>query len=561
MRSEKQGIGDLVEVLARQGLRHVIISPGSRNAPLTISFAQHPDLECLSIADERSAAFFAMGIAQQTRQPVVISCTSGSAALNYAPAIVEAYYQKIPLIVITADRPVEWTDQGDGQTIRQTNIFANYIKGSYELPQDPSDADALWFSNRLVSEAWNTAMHPDQGPVHLNIPFREPLYGQTDQTSNPKVIQTRREERRLNELDVRELASLWNASSRKLILTGMMTPNAVLNERLHQLADDPSVAVLTETTSNLHSPLFNPCIDSVVNTFEGDDETHFAPDLLVTMGGPVISKMVKAFLRKANPKNHWHVDVTDHHLDTYQSLTDNLPILPETFCEQLLQYTMPVESGFAATWKQRDERSAERGETYLNTIPWSDFKAFEVLLSHLPAEGQLQLANSTAVRYAQLFKALNPIPHYANRGTSGIDGSTSTAAGAAFATGQMTTLITGDMAFFYDSNAFWNQHLTGNLRVILINNGGGGIFRVIKGPSSTNQLEQFFETAHDYDAEHLAKAYKVGYYSCENEEELRQALKGFYQPHNNRPVILEVKTPRLLNDQLLKDYFVHLRKD
>lgn len=559
MFSDKQGIRDLVAICAEKGLRYIVISPGSRNAPLTISFDQHPDIECLSIADERCAAFFAMGMAQQLQEPVAIACTSGSAALNYAPAIAEAYYQKIPLVVLTADRPNEWTDQSDGQTIRQYGLYDNYIKASYELPQEASDEDTLWHNRRLISDAFNTAMYPGKGPVHINTPLREPLYGQKEYDgSKPKHITIHKEERTLSDETMQQFADRWNTASKKLIVTGVLAPNEKLNDHIAHLAQDPSLAVLTETTSNLHHPAFNPCIDRIAFTIKPEEAKDFAPALLVTFGGPVISKKIKAFLREQKPKEHWHIDPTDVNIDTYQNLTDVIPLEPEVFFSKLSALTKPVESNFAATWKARDKRSEARHAEFMPTIDFSDFKAFEKVLALAPKSTCFQLGNSTPVRYAQLFHPTHATESYANRGTSGIDGSTSTAAGAAFATGKSTTLITGDMAFFYDSNALWNKHLTGNLKIILINNGGGGIFRIIPGPSSTNQLEQFFETKHDNRAEHICKAHNIAYLEAKNEAELEANLQKLYSIDDYRPALLEIITPGDENDKILKSYWKKL---
>jgi 2-succinyl-5-enolpyruvyl-6-hydroxy-3-cyclohexene-1-carboxylate synthase len=560
MHSDKQGIRDLVEVCAQKGLRYIVISPGSRNAPLTISFSEHPQIKCISIADERSAAFFALGMAQQLGEPVAITCTSGTAALNYAPAIAEAYYQHIPLLVLTADRPNEWTDQADGQTIRQRNIFSNYIRASFELPQTPKTTDELWHNSRLVSEAINACMGPTKGPAHINIPLTESLYGQSAYNEPlPKSIHLHSTAKTLPDDTISALAKTWNSASKKLVIVGLMAPNEALNDILGTIADDDSVAVISETTSNLNNDAFNACIDRVILTVVPSEEEAFAPDLLVTLGGPVISKKIKSFLRTHKPKAHWHIDATDTNVDTYQSLTDGIQLAPENFLSQLQPHIEKCESDYKATWKTRDNRSEGLHQSYIATAPFCDLKAIDILLQHMPKGGQVQLGNSTPVRYAQLFKHAQDHVHYANRGTSGIDGSTSTAAGAAYVNNTMTTLITGDMSFFYDSNALWNQHLTGNLRIVLINNGGGGIFRIIDGPSSTDHLEEFFETKHEYRAEYIAKAFNVPYYQCDSAESLEQTLTRFYEPHDDRPVILEIVTPGEENALVLRNYFKHLR--
>ena len=561
MLSSKKGISDLVQICAQQGIEHAILSPGSRNAPLTVSLDAHPDITCLSVPDERVAAFVALGMAQQSRKPVIICCTSGSAALNYPPAIAEAYYQKIPLLILTADRPNEWTDQGDGQTIRQRDIFSNYIKASYELPQEPADADALWHNRRLISEAINVATFPLGGPVHVNIPLREPLYDRSSAAIETKpIIETAQVESSLPQAEIERLASIWNTTEKKLILTGVLQPNPALNNILSQLAEDASVAVLTEQTSNLSDPKFNPCIDRTLAPIAAEEEAQYNPDLLITFGGQIISKKIKAFIRRQAPKAHWHIDLTDFNLDTFQRLSLNIPVQPLAFFEALAPHVVPRKSDYQQLWKTLDLATEKASQEYFDRMPYADLAVFKTLLEHIPADSHLQMGNSTPVRYVQLFKALKPLQYFANRGTSGIDGSTSTAVGAAIQSKALTTVVSGDVSFFYDSNALWNQHLPGNLRVVVINNAGGGIFRIIEGPSSTDQLETYFQTKHNYSAEHIAKAFHVPYYKATSLETLEAVLPQFYAPQNNdRPAVLEVYTPDEINDQVLKDFFKALK--
>jgi len=253
MLSDKPIVRNLVEISAAKGIEYVILSPGSRDAPLIISFNESGHFKCLSIPDERVAGYFALGIAQQTRNPVIISCTSGTAALNFAPAIAEAFYQKIPLLIVTADRPKEWIHQGEGQSINQRNVFANYIKKSYHLPQDGNDPDNLWSANRIISEAIDQTFVNGGGPVHLNIPFREPLYGQADYAGKklPKITSTARLEKKLSKDTLAELEKKWAIANKKMILCGLLPKQVALKELLLEIAKDSSVIVLAETTANL----------------------------------------------------------------------------------------------------------------------------------------------------------------------------------------------------------------------------------------------------------------------------------------------------------------------
>ncbi|MCB2219577.1 MAG: 2-succinyl-5-enolpyruvyl-6-hydroxy-3-cyclohexene-1-carboxylic-acid synthase [Bacteroidetes bacterium] len=561
MTSDKVNAALTAEIFAQKGMRHIVISPGSRNAPLILAFAQHPSIQALSIIDERSAAFFAMGIAQQTRKTVAIACTSGSAVLNYAPAIAEAYYQKIPLLILTADRPPNLIDQGDGQTIRQKNVFANYVVKSYELPEEIHSEKEMETASKLISEAIDFTRYPAGGPVHINLPFTEPIYNQVkDLPFSPKVIPSHPEERILSEKELNRLAETWNQFPKKMLIAGMMEPSDKLRGIVDKLGGDDSVVILTETTSNLNQCSTITCIDRVISTIQPGEIPEFKPDLLVTFGGNVVSKMVKSFIRTHQPAQHWNIHPVDFTMDTYQCLSDPIEMEPVAFFSDLIPKINFQKSSYKNTWWNRAERSEIRHKEFLTNCEYSDLKVFEKLLQSIPEGSNLQLGNSTPVRYSQLFRATNQYRYNSNRGTSGIDGTISTAAGAAWANGQATTVITGDLGFLYDSNALMNHHLPSNLRIIIINNGGGGIFRFIPGPDSTDQLETFFEAHHSWTAKYLAKNFNVPYYFACNMNELEELLPPFYQDQeNSRPAILEIRTPTRKNAERLRAYFNNLK--
>ena len=559
MRSDKTLVNHLVDLCAAKGVHSVVLSPGSRNAPLTISFNEHKDIDCLLVPDERCAGFFALGIAQKSQTPVAICCTSGTASLNYAPSIAEAFYQRIPLLVITADRPVEWVDQGDGQTIVQKNVFHNFVLGSYELPQEAEHSDEVWSGGRIVNEALDLCFR-QSGPVHINFPMRENLYGKTNSSTPPKVINTVSCSNVLSDSQIEELSRTWNSSQRKLILCGQLAPDQSLQESLDVILEDPSVALLTETTANLCNTKYIGCIDRTITSITPDELHAFKPEILITIGGAIISKKIKSLLRENKPEEHWHISEHDGHLDTFQSLTKRITCPPSHFFHSIKSKIEPVNSGYATLWKGRDLLTEQKHNTFISNAEFSDLKAFYSILEYIPSHSALHMSNSTAVRYVQLYNQIRGVEYYANRGTSGIDGSTSTAAGMAYRSSKLNTLITGDMSFFYDSNAFWNDHLEGNFKVIMINNGGGGIFRIIPGPETTDHLEEFFETKQLMTAEHIAKQFDINYHKVSNTKELEDELEQFFKiEDNNRPSLLEVFTPRLSNDTILKAYFKALK--
>ncbi|WP_158210689.1 2-succinyl-5-enolpyruvyl-6-hydroxy-3-cyclohexene-1-carboxylic-acid synthase [Myroides phaeus] len=536
----------IIEICKAKNIQRIIISPGSRNAPLTIGFASDPFFTCYSIADERCAAFFGMGIAQQEQFPIALVCTSGSALLNYYPAVAEAFYSQIPLIVISADRPTQKIDIGDGQTIRQRNVYENHILYSANLHEDANVENDM-----LINNAINTAI-AKKGPVHINAPFEEPLYNTVDAlTVTPTIIDM--EELPPAFKDYTPYVEDWNKSAKKLVLVGVNTPHVLSEAIVNWLANDPSVVVLTETTSNLHHPMFIEHIDRIITTFSQEDFENLQPDILVTFGGMVVSKRIKAFLRKYKPGQHWHID-TLRHYDTYTALNKTVFETPEVFFEMLQNNTQPLASPYQAWMLGIATQRLAKHNAFLKTVPFSDLKVFEVLFDQLPQHTQLQISNSSAIRYAQLLKIDSSVEVFCNRGTSGIDGSTSTAIGAAVASNKPTVLITGDISFLYDSNGLWNNYIPSNFKIVLLNNRGGGIFRILPGHKENEIFNTFFETSHNHTAEHLAKMYGFNYLTAEDEEQLKEASNHFWS-NNNQPCILEVFTPTQVNNEVLSNYF------
>lgn len=555
MHTDKKGIRLLVAICKAKGLKDIVISPGSRNAPLVIEFARDPAFRCLVVPDERSAAFVALGIAQQSGLPTAVICTSGSAPLNYSPALAEAYYQRIPLVAITADRPAEWIGQADGQAINQRGMFKNFVRRSVTLPQEPTDEADFWYLQRIVSETLDISMGPVKGPVHLNVPLREPLYKQENAEEQVlKLPSSLKTESFLNKEVMEKLADEWNKCRRKMIICGGLAPSNPVQEILSKFIDDPSLIILTESTSNLFLNHSIACIDRVLATISKKDEKEFTPDLLITLGGPVVSKKIKSFIRRHKPIHHWHLDSDELHIDTYQCLTYHIPLEPDVFLNQLTERITPAISTYRKIWLDKDIIAEVAHQDYMVDLQWSDMKVFENVLQYLPKGSDLQMGNSTPVRYIQLYKPFKQLNYFGNRGTSGIDGCVSTSVGAAISSKRLTTLIVGDMAFFYDTNGLWHHHVPANLRIILINNGGGGIFRIIEGPSSVPELEEYFETRHSFNAKNIAATFGLDYSSCASFNELEELLPLLYI-ETTKAGILEIFTPYEENANVLSSYF------
>ncbi|WP_411894938.1 2-succinyl-5-enolpyruvyl-6-hydroxy-3-cyclohexene-1-carboxylate synthase [Winogradskyella sp. A2] len=575
----------VVALCQAHNIKHIVISPGSRNAPLTIGFTYNKNFKCYSIVDERCAAFFALGIAQQLKSPIALVCTSGSALLNYYPAISEAYYSNIPLVVLSADRPKHLIDMGDGQTIKQRNVYGDHVHYSANLKLDLKDdfessgekelpifknlenkleriiglqKDIQSFNEEEISKALNIA-NSNSGPVHINIPFGEPLYETIDEpTIGLEDFKIQNKVSRIDLGDIDSCLNIWQNAKRKMIIVGVLSPNSIEENILDQIVDNESIIVFTETTSNLHNPDFFPGIDKIIAPLDDNDFKQLQPDLLLTIGGLIVSKKIKAFLRKYKPIHHWHVGLNNAN-DTFFCLNKDFKIAPNSFFKEFLpQVNNALKSNYKSKWIEVRQKRRKLHKAYLNEIPFSDFKVFDRILSKLPENSQLQVGNSSAIRYTQLFQLKKNIHVFCNRGTSGIDGSTSTAIGASVVSNQRTTFITGDLSFFYDSNALWNNYIPKTFRIILINNEGGGIFRILPGHKNTDNFDTFFETKHNLNAKHLCDMFELDYQIANDSKSLETALDTFYNLSKN-PKLLEVITPSRLNDQILLDYFDYIK--
>ncbi len=557
--TNKKGIQLIVNQCVTHGMRNVVVSPGSRNAPFSIAFDEHEEVNSYVIHDERSAAFFALGMSQQLGEPVGVVCTSGSAPLNYYPAIAEAYYQCVPLVVITADRPGAWVDQGDGQTIRQDGVFDKHVKYSCNFSDIIVDEQSEWYMERETAIAFNEGNGSWKGPIHFNVSISEPLY----EISESFVFRKREIQiiKGAFQFTAMESALIVKLLERKkiMVLCGQLMKDDVLNKELELFSENSSVLVITENTSNLTGMRFINCIDRFLNALNEDDKEDFRPELLITIGGAVVSKRIKSFFRHFKPEFHWKIGSEFPYMDTYQSLTHSFQTDPKSFFKAINKLVfMRSQSNYSGKWSAIDFKIKDKLQKALENIAYSDITVFNQVVQYLPENTVLHMANSSVVRYLQLFDPSKSISYYCNRGTSGIDGSSSTAVGASVANkSQNHVLITGDISFLYDSNAFLNNYVGQNLRIIVINNAGGGIFRIIPGPKTTKQLDNYFEATHSFSAEGICKTANIEYLAVSTMHDLREALKDFFDS-GHQPKLLEIFTPKEVNAHMLNEFFNQL---
>ena len=551
-----KSISNIAQICALKGIKRAIISPGSRNAPLSISFYRHPKIECITINDERSAAFIGVGMALTSGLPTVLICTSGSAAYNYAPAIAEAYFQHSPLLVLTADRPPEWIDQLDGQTIRQNGIYGEHVKKSYQAPISLEHKDAEWHLYRLVSEAINSSSSYPQGPVHINIPFREPFYPGTDPieySEELKIIESPVPKYISEEWNNQELLESWQKLSGKLIIAGQGLMDSELIKIVDQVSKKHSIPIISDVISNFHAA--SKAIRHQ-DLFLTSENNFLKPDLILSFGKSVISKNLKLFLRDNPPIEHWHIQPGGDSADTFQALTKTIYTEPKRFFKSLEESFPVITNPIDSKWIEEDYKASNYIKGFIDKEELNEMMAINRVLLAIDKPVNLHLANSMSVRYVNYLGITDPnIEVFCNRGTSGIDGSTSTALGAALNTPDKTNLlITGDMAFFYDRNALWNPYLPDNLKILLINNHAGLIFGNIPGPSQLpkNELEAIFEGHQPLTAELTAKEFGLKYALCKTIHKLDGHVHDFLS--SNGPSILEIETDKSLNKTFFKAF-------
>jgi len=545
----KQHIADIAEILFQKGIANVIISPGSRNAPIIEAFYRIFREKCISVIDERSAAYVGLGIARTKQLPVVLICTSGSAVLNYAPALAEAYYQHVPLIAITADRPSEWIDQLDNQTIKQENIYSGFIKANYNLPQEISTENNLWHVHRIVNEAFNTAAAFPQGPVHINVPLNEPLY--LPLPASTKDLRIVDSPELITHIELpNNIISEWKAAKKILIIHGQDIPQSLVASYFEKLLNDKRICIIAENISNVKSSRIIENPDIVFSNYKEKDELK--PDLIIVSGLQVVSKQLKEFLRNTDKIRCWRIGPESNIIDTYQQVNIILKHRSELFYKELVTY-ISEENGynFQSKWIEAKNYVNKKRDAILTSISFSDLKVMDIVLQTIPAGSVLEIGNSSPIRYSQFFSSRNDLIYYSNRGVSGIDGCLSTAVGTAMATNKLVVAVLGDMSFVYDSNALWNREFPSNLRIIIINNKGGGIFSLIDGPKQNLSFDQYVNAYHPANIKKLIEGFGLKYYSASNEDEFNNSCNDFYKT-NIVASVLEVYTSSELSSLTFK---------
>ena len=529
MFTDKKNVLQLAALLAAHGIRRIVLCPGSRDIPLVRTFSAMQDVfTCYAVTDERSAGFFALGLALNDHRPAAVCCTSGSALLNLHPAVAEAFYRQVPLVVISADRPAAWIGQMDGQTLPK----------SVSLPEVRSKEDE-WHCNRLINEALLETCHHGRGPVHINVPISEPFFDCPVESLPAARVITRKD----NHFE--ELAARLRQFPRRMLLIGQGNPGEALPSGL----EDTFACFASHPANHPGAVIRN--VEPLLSALSPETKQAMRPGLVITCGGHILSKRLKQYLRSYPPKEHWHIAPSGEVADLFGALTVLIEAEPTSFFRQVLPVPLQKE---ATEYAQRWTRLSEAVPPA--EFPYSEMGAIGEVIRRLPAPCALHLANSSVVRYAQLFSLPGGVEVLSNRGTNGIEGSLSAAVGYAAASDRLNYIFIGDLSFFYDMNALWNPHCGKNLRILLLNNGGGEIFNALPGLQLTDENRRFVLGTHQTRAQGWATDSGFEYLSAHNAGELEALLPRFTDAAPAaRPMLLEVFTDKNQDVQLLREYY------
>lgn len=560
MYSNKENVNILTSLLLEYGVSDAVVCPGSRNAPIVHNLSVCEAIRCRPVTDERSAAFYALGLAIATRRPTVVCVTSGSALLNVMPAVAEAAYQHVPLVVISADRPQQWIDQLDGQTIPQSDALGRFVRKAMQLPE-PHNDEERWLCRRLVNEAMHLATCRQGAPVHINVPISEPLFEfSTEQL--PQLSRFNNIKRAAIKDASMDMPEAFHDATRPMIVIGQLAHGTISHETIRSLSE--KYVVMSEPLSNpsymtIH---FDEAIRYIVSdnssiNDDEDDKTAYYPDYVIYVGDTLVSKPARRFLRNAKaPSCLITPDAADIH-DPLMTLTDIVECDSDSINALLASLCDAPDTDercrFHDRWQSFLDACAAHADAYAPEYSqMATVKYFEEQLADLDIDICVHYANSSAVRLACIYAQ-----HYVwcNRGVNGIEGSLSTAAGFSLATHDMTVCVIGDLSFFYDQNALWNSNLRGNLRIILLNNRGGGIFRQLPGLSDSPAADDLVMASHENTAQGICTQNDIGYMSAKNMDEMQIGIVTLLTRESERPMLLEVFTDSNDDVKALEKYF------
>lgn len=556
MYSNKENVNILTSLLIAHDVQCAVLCPGSRNSPMVHNLVECNEMKCYSVTDERSAGFVAIGIAEATDAPVVLCVTSGSALLNAAPAVAEAYYRNIPLIVVSADRPQQWIGQSDGQTLQQVNALEPHVRKSVNIIE-PHTEEERWYCNRVINEALNKVKAYGGGPVHINVPLTEPLYEYTvAQLPDERYISFGSAVS--NESELKDLITKLDKATKPVIVIGQLDAGVAQTLSKDIAKIEQNYVVLHEKLSTAYGSTALQ-LDEMLAMIAGDED--YLPDFILYFGGTIVSKRLKQYLRKAKTANSVLIDEHGEVRDVFMNLSWVIQAYPAMFVQLLAAHCKQhTTNDYYQKWAELRKKASQYAENFCpDYSQMLAAKTFHTYLSRQRGKRALFYANSSSVRLGNIYSKEYI---HVNRGVNGIEGSLSVAVGYSLeaSDNEQVYCVVGDLSFFYDNNALWNTYLKKNLKVLLLNNGSGGIFHQMLGPSSSPYCNQYIAAGHQTSTEGICQSYGLKYQSAHNKEDLSQQMKLFVKA-NEGPLLLEVFTNADEDARVMNEYYRQLKEE
>lgn len=540
----------IIALLKKYGIKRVVLSAGTRHIPVVFSIENDADFECYSVVDERSAGFFALGLIQKYNEPAAVVCTSGTAACNYVSAVAEAYYQHLPLVVLTSDRNHYYLNQQEDQCVPQKNLYLDVCKRIVDLPIVRDEKDFL-YCERLVNEALLELEHKEKGPVHINFQIDDnyPIEQGTFKFSENNLPEVKKIDRLLmSDSDEKWLSIISKMKeSKTLIIYGQSLPLSKEDSKIiDEFCERFNCIIASDLLSNIHSKYsYNAYILS--GQLSKDELNSLTPDVVITMNGNSISPIKRRVHEWHDKIEHWHVSADGEISDPYNKLTTIVESSPVSFFRKALELNNSPESNheYYNDWMKMAEKKIIN-KTIDSELDFSQAFAIQALMKRIPNDSLLHIANSNSIRTANYFELDPSVKVYCNRGTCGIDGTMSSFVAQSFESDGLCFLIIGDLSFFYDMNALWNKYINPNIRILLCNNSGGGIFhsQFYKTVQNFSGIDKYVAAEHSTSAKGWVEERGFKYFGVSNKDEFNEKIDYLFDNSLEQPVLLEVFTDK-----------------
>lgn len=546
MYSNLKNIQILVALLKKYNVKQIVISAGTRHTPFVYSVEHDDYFKTYSVVDERSAGFFAIGLIEELHEPVAVVCTSGTAAANYVSAANEAFYQQLPLLLLTADRNHYYMFQQEEQMIPQEGLYSQVCKNVVTLGHVRDEKD-FWYYSRICNEALLDLTQGEMGPVHINFIVENdyPIQGgivKFDEKNLPDI-------KKINRLTLEDSEQTWSKwadklkKSKVLIIYGQYRPlNDEEQSIIEEFCEKYDVVISTDIISNLHTKYSIPTF-AMCRTLNKKQIKSLCPDIVITMNANTISEIKQQLADFKNEFEHWHVSAKGKVSDPFKKLSDVIACSPMMFFKKFAKLNKDTEEhSFFDRWKEQYNSIGNKGSLNEEPVTYSSMYAVQQYIKNIPANSLLHIANSNSIRLSAYFNVDPTVTVYDNRGTHGIDGSMSAFIGQASVSNRPSFLVIGDLSFFYDMNALWNHYVGNNIRILVCNNSGGAIFHSFPNTANVPTLDEHIAAAHKTSVKDWVVSRGFEYLSATNQEEFDVSLKLLMDVTKDHPMLLEVFT-------------------